>query len=130
MEIFNQSINLLEKAMDLRMENQRIIAANLANIDTPGYRAQHLDFKASMEKALRQVEEPAVIGPSDEAGITMDGNNVNLENELSSMSQNRILYSVSSLLTGVDKAIATGTIGTFARSAIFTEPPRPKRRSW
>jgi flagellar basal-body rod protein FlgB len=86
--------------MDLRRENQRIIASNMANLDTPGYTAQRLDFQASMENAVRGMQEPAVIEPAPEAGNTLDGNNVNLENELSNMSQNRVLYSLSALIMG------------------------------
>ena len=44
MDIVGSTLQTLEKALDLRMINQRVITANLANVDTPGYVAQRMDF--------------------------------------------------------------------------------------
>jgi len=98
MNLFPQNLTTLERVMDLRMENQRVIASNLANIDTPGYTAQRLDFEASMQNALESADAPPVIEPSAEPSRSADGNNVDMEVELGQMSRNRILYSVSSQL--------------------------------
>lgn len=100
MEIFSKSLTTLERAMDLRTHNQSIIASNLANIDTPGYAAQKLDFQASMELAMQDAKDAAVIAPSGDPVRSLDGNNVDLEGELSQMTQNRMLYSVTSQLMG------------------------------
>lgn len=100
MDIFGHSMTVLERSMDLHMDNQRIIAANLANQDTPGYTAQKLDFQASMENALRGVEDPEVVVPSATPARSLDGNNVDLEDELSAMTRNKTLYSLSSELMG------------------------------
>src|SRR2546428_819554 len=43
MELFDQSLTVMEKSLDLRMANQRLVAANLANVDTPGYKAERID---------------------------------------------------------------------------------------
>ena len=44
MELFDESMVIMQKSMDLRMANQHLIASNLANLDTPGFVAQRLDF--------------------------------------------------------------------------------------
>jgi flagellar basal body rod protein FlgB len=67
----------------------------LANIDTPGYTAQKLDFDASMERALQGAENPAVVTLSTEPGRSLDGNNVNLEGELGMLGENKMMYSVT-----------------------------------
>jgi flagellar basal-body rod protein FlgB len=41
-------------ALALRAERQRIIASNIANVDTPGYAARDFNFKAAMSQAMAQ----------------------------------------------------------------------------
>ena len=48
MKIFNSN-QLLEHALDVRLQKQQRLSANVANIDTPGYAPQTVDFEASME---------------------------------------------------------------------------------
>lgn len=95
MNLFDASITQLQRAMDLRIDNQRVIASNLANVDTPGYKARHMDFEASMTRALNEIENPAVIAESNEPGLTLDGNNVDMDAELSDMSKNKTMYSLT-----------------------------------
>lgn len=98
MEIFGPNIKTIERSLDMRMENQRLIVSNIANMDTPGYTAQRLDFKASMENALAGIKEAAVVAPSTDPATSLDGNNVDLDYEMGQMGQNKILYSVESQL--------------------------------
>lgn len=95
MNLFDMSITQLEKSMDLRIDNQRVIASNLANVDTPGYKARRLDFEASMTQALADVADPAVINVSNEQGIGLDGNNVDMDAELGEMSRNKTMYTLT-----------------------------------
>lgn len=98
MKIFDASLDTMQKAMDVRMRNQRVIAANLANVDTPGFKARRLDFEGSMANALRGRLDPAVIERSDAPGQTLDGNNVDLEGELSQLGRNKLMYEVTAQL--------------------------------
>lgn len=41
-----------EQALKLRSERQELLAANIANADTPRYKARDIDFKQSMQKVL------------------------------------------------------------------------------
>lgn len=95
MELFSQSIENLEHALDMRSTNQRVIAANLANINTPGYQAQRMDFAASMARALDDVDHPEIIGPTGDPAGSLDGNNVDLEGELAAMNRNKTMYSLT-----------------------------------
>ncbi len=52
----------LERALDLRVRQHGLTASNIANADTPGYKAQHLDFNASFERALDEIAEAAQTG--------------------------------------------------------------------
>lgn len=100
MELFDTSMTTLERAMDLRMTNQRLIASNLANVDTPGYVAQKLDFEQSMKNALAGAADPAIVQDSTAPALSLDGNNVDMESELGDMTQNRVLYSVTAQVLG------------------------------
>jgi len=63
--IFGQTNRVLEKNLEVRMLRQKMLASNIANAETPGYRAKEIDFKATMEnlmgQAVRQEEKPPVI---------------------------------------------------------------------
>jgi flagellar basal-body rod protein FlgB len=101
MELFDQSLTILEKTLDVRMVGQRLTAANLANINTPGYTAQKLDFKATMDRIMADPDADKtdpVIAPSSAVARTLDGNNVDLETELGELSRNRLMYSLTSQL--------------------------------
>ena len=43
-------------ALPLREQRMKLIASNLANADTPGYRAQDIDFNAALDAARLQRE--------------------------------------------------------------------------
>ena len=98
MNIIPPSIETMHKALDVRAAVQRITAANIANINTPGFVAQKVDFEASMSNALAAQEDPIVVNDSTRVSITLDGNNVDLESELGAMSRNKTIYNLVSQL--------------------------------
>jgi flagellar basal-body rod protein FlgB len=113
--IFDTTINLLGKSLDLRAQNQNRISANIANAETPGYTPTTLSFEKELQGALRNKGEatPSVthqrhiplrggVGslelvqgsvtetPANSPGL--DGNGVELENEMGKMVENQIMY--------------------------------------
>ncbi len=48
---FDSILGPHEQALNMQAQRARILGANLANADTPGYKAQDLDFKAAMSQA-------------------------------------------------------------------------------
>jgi flagellar basal-body rod protein FlgB len=44
-------VEALGRFLDVNVARYKLIAANLANVDTPGYRARDLDFRAELERA-------------------------------------------------------------------------------
>ena len=51
MTIFDRTVRLLQRSLDLRSARQRVIASNLANEETPGYRASELTFMDQSQSA-------------------------------------------------------------------------------
>ncbi len=50
--LFGSTVQILEKGLDLRAKRQAVLASNVANADTPGYRAKDLDFKRLMNRFI------------------------------------------------------------------------------
>jgi len=59
MPLFDATLSVLERSLDVRLERQNLLASNLANADTPGYAAKDLDFTAAMHSAAQQLEQSA-----------------------------------------------------------------------
>ena len=49
--IFSETISMLSKALDLRSRKHSVIVSNIANIDTPNYKAFDLMVEAEMNKS-------------------------------------------------------------------------------
>ena len=50
--LFDNTINALKTSMNFRMMNQDVISSNIANADTPGYKAKKLDFEKQLKVAM------------------------------------------------------------------------------
>ncbi len=84
----------LERYMDLLSARQKLVAGNIANADTPGYKTKDLDFDAEMRNAMSGVPPQAIDAP----GLTVknDGNNVSLDREARLLSENALRFQVAS----------------------------------
>jgi flagellar basal-body rod protein FlgB len=85
----------LERYMDLLSVRQKLVASNIANADTPGYRTQDIDFEAEFAAAVEGL--PRTVEPE---GLTVknDGNNVNLDRESRLLSENAMRFQVAAEL--------------------------------
>lgn len=74
----------------------RVVSANIANSNTPGYVRQVVRFEELLSKELRDGRDMAHVQPELQPDLETparpDGNNVSLELELNSMRENRLLY--------------------------------------
>lgn len=95
-KVFDQTYEALSRALDLRTENQTVIAANIANADTPGYQAQELDFEKAMAKALDSGSGAENVRGDIQNQINNvvreDGNTVDRDSEMVNLAQNQLLY--------------------------------------
>ncbi len=100
----------LEQYMDLLGRRQQLVAANIANADTPGYLTKDIDFQ--FEFMSQSEGAPNVIEPQG-LPVKNDGNNVNMERESRLLAENALRFSVASSLMrdqikGVRSAIEEG----------------------
>ena len=52
MDLFSGTISNLEKALNYSATKQKVISQNIANVDTPNYKAKDVTFKAAFNEAL------------------------------------------------------------------------------
>lgn len=83
----------LERYLDLLSARQKLVAANVANADTPGYRTKDIDFEAEF-RALAG-GPPAVVEPAGLA-VKNDGNNVSLDREARLLAENAMRFQAAS----------------------------------
>ncbi len=86
----------IEQYMDLLSARQKLVASNIANIDTPGYKTKDIDFQFEF-MSLARGESPRVI---DAPGLQTknDGNNVSLDRETRLLAENAMRFNLASTL--------------------------------
>lgn len=111
-------LRLNETALNLRAQRQQLLASNIANADTPNYKARDMDFSKSLQSALTRTDasasamsktDPAhldasakVDGSGDADGATIlyrnpiqpsaDGNTVDINVERNQFADNAVRY--------------------------------------
>ncbi len=85
----------LERYLDLLSARQRLVGANIANADTPGYKTQDIDFQSELRAASDFA--PHTVEPSG-LQARNDGNNVSLDREARLLAENALRFSIASQL--------------------------------
>lgn len=87
------------KALELRSQRMGLLASNIANAATPGYKAKDIDFTAALKAAQGGTD---VSTAADRATLyrtpvmpSLDGNTVELQNEQIAFSENAVGYSAT-----------------------------------
>ena len=127
--------NLFRSALDGLSARQRVIADNIANVDTPDFKASKVTFEQSLKKAYGQLKagnptmykvQNGVAGPDRDAisvtpqTVTLqsttrrnDGNNVDIDEEMLDLTNTNITYNAliqttSARLSGLRNVINGG----------------------
>ena len=110
------SVNTLQKGLNASWLRNEVISNNIANVDTPGFKASRVRFEDLMASAVedgadsgtgmevtneRHIQggqasafeqvEPEII-TDETTSVRLDGNNVNIENEMVELAKNSIEY--------------------------------------
>lgn len=93
MRIFGPVLQGLGQALDLYQSRHRVLAENVANAETTGYRARDLDFGSALTHAFERSEEPGTATDAEPttdryATVKVDGNSVDIDTEMARLSQN------------------------------------------
>lgn len=111
--LFDKTTNALGSSINFRQLKQNTASSNIANAETPGYKAKKVDFEQALSRAIdingmgrMHVDDPdhfAVNGNSisgvradvyenPDVTVANDGNTVDLEREMAELAENTILY--------------------------------------
>lgn len=123
-KIFDKTLNGLSAAAHYRKIKGDVINSNIANAETPGYKAKRFDFEDALARQLRVGESPliektherhiAAAKPVtakplavdvDSEGVTAnDGNTVDLEKEMTRLAENQVQF--KALVQLINKKLA------------------------
>ncbi|WP_373183881.1 flagellar basal body rod protein FlgB [Halomonas campaniensis] len=109
------AFNYHQQALGLRQQRHKVLASNIANADTPGYKARDMDFAAELKQAvahgsgngkglaLYRTSERHIDGqglPRANGGLlyrvpdqpSLDGNTVDMDRERTAFADNSVRY--------------------------------------
>ncbi len=88
MGIFDKNIDVLSKLLDLTFVKNKVIANNIANVNTPGYRKLEVTFQEKLQEAIKSKKVEKInnvtekISFSNNAINRKNGSNVDMDKEL------------------------------------------------
>ena len=124
-DLFDKTTQALGASLNYRLLRHNVTAANIANAETPGYHAMKVDFEDALARAVdldgmnglttsdpehfamgtaALGKERITVEENPEADVNPDGNTVNLDNEMVTMSENSTLYKAA--LSLINKKMA------------------------
>lgn len=121
--MFGQNTALLEKSIGLRIARHNLLASNIANAETPDYRAVDIDFQETMERYMQKAQprkgtlemqktsekhialedlhadkSGLAFAAGDDISFSNDNNSVNVEEQLARMQANTMMFSTTTAL--------------------------------
>ena len=122
----DQELNFSQTALNLRAYRQELLASNIANADTPNYKARDIDFKGALDGALGKTRSGALaltqtstqhltaaggnrfgaaVQYRSEQQASVDGNTVNMDVERAAFAENAI--QMEAMLTFINSRFKT-----------------------
>ncbi|MGQ3685452.1 MAG: flagellar basal body rod protein FlgB [Candidatus Loosdrechtia sp.] len=100
MNVSDNNFVLLSKLLDLTSAKNKVLANNIANANTPGFKKFEVSFQDELQKAIESKDAEKMknlkesITLSRDKSTTQDGNNVDLEKELVTFYQMTDRYNI------------------------------------
>lgn len=105
--LFDKSIDVLAKTMDLCMVRHAVVSDNIANAETPLFKARRVEFESELQKAVELHDAGVRVLTNDLAGVQprvfedplsergQDLNTVDMDREMADLTKNDIKYSAT-----------------------------------
>jgi flagellar basal-body rod protein FlgB len=107
-KLFDGTIKLLSSTLDYQTKRHKVIASNIANIDTPNYEAKDIIFREALSDSMRRgtnVEMmrsntrhlPGTAGQhgADNVEVVESGQRVNIDSEMGKLAENHLRYNLT-----------------------------------
>ena len=133
MKLEDKTLQALTASLKFRQLRQELHASNVANAETPGYKAKKIDFEEALARAL-DVDGHLAMKSSDskhfDVGggsfnnlqpevyedsngiVSMNGNNVDRDQEMAEMAENKIMYDATVQLINKKLGLLKYAIGS------------------
>src|SRR5699024_8634310 len=107
MVLFNHTIHALEQSLDYSTKKNQIISNNIANVDTPNFKAKDVSFKNVLSEEMDHLTtkshpkhitfsseqyQPYTMITKQNTQYNHNGNNVDIEKEMAELAKNQIYY--------------------------------------
>lgn len=128
----DSALQFHQTALNLQAQRQQMLASNIANADTPNYKARDIDFRSALKGALGERLGPlalastssrhldvagempfgAFVGFRREFQSSVDGNTVNMDVERAAFAENSVHYEASvTFINGLLRSMQTAISG-------------------
>lgn len=110
----DKALGILEKLMTATNRRHKVLSSNIANSDTPGYKARDVDFDKFMNDTMlemkttsprhikgQDMDVPPMAGGDDEEFLWGDSNDVEVDMQVAKMTENALLNNASARLMSV-----------------------------
>lgn len=114
MASLDQHLSVLSQAMNMRTQRHQVLASNIANADTPGYKARDFSFESAMQNAMAGGAKSGVALARTDSGhigagsgsahaaiqyrketqSAVDGNTVDMDVERTQIAENALQYQI------------------------------------
>jgi len=116
-KLFGKTVDMLSTMMEYQSKRHKLIAANIANIDTPGYKPKDIVFKKELDgmmcgekTVVMDKTNPGHLSSGDysEYEVIKSGDSVNIDKEMTRLAENNLRYNLSvELLARKFKSLTT-----------------------
>lgn len=94
--VLDHITNQIERYMNLLSTREKLVASNIANVDTPGYKTKDVDFQFEFMTQMKNQAPDAIEAPG--LSTKNDGNNVSLDRETRLLAETALRFNLASTL--------------------------------
>ena len=115
MDLFDTTQIGLERALSGAALRQEALASNIANVNTPGYRRQDVDFQSALAAAWDDKDSVEHLAPGVSvdpgAQVRQDGSSVDIDVEAAAQAKNGLQYEAVAQVIKTRTAILRSAMG-------------------
>jgi flagellar basal-body rod protein FlgB len=114
MSLLDTTQQALESAMSGSMMRNTLLTNNLANVDTPGYQPEDVNFQSTLQAAIQSgspISQVTFQPYTDQQAVGPDGNGVSPEQTQADLAQNGLLYETLTQVATQRESILESAMG-------------------
>ena len=106
--LFGKNIEMLSNVLDFRSERHKVIASNIANIDTHGYKSKDIVFKEELKAIMgngegvkmtttreNHLSELSIPENNADYEVVDSGEKVDIDSEMAKLAENNLMYNLT-----------------------------------